>query len=351
MKKIFMLFFILTFFVSLFSEQLVEIVAEQEFIYFNNFYPANFNPDDPNSQPVFFTVHFNQIAPEPVVDFVIRVDVEVNGTPAWVELTSNPSSPIIEGSTFYLTNRDVISNSHVEFDYNGDYDALLNQIDDYVLETGRMPDGMYLFSFFVENMNGDVISNIENVTVEIQSPISISLITPGYPLGSFGPMSTMNQYPEFIWFSNLTEYTFDLYHIDENVTSAEDVEKLDKYYTETTNANSILYPSSALTLEDGQIYAWRVSAPLLSPGSAETYKSVFYSFQINLEEEEEEQIAEVMVTNFLNQLNTDDVTVLQNLLNSGYNISTIMWQGEEISVDELMDILNKIANGELEVLQ
>ena len=37
------------------------------------------------------------------------------------------------------------------------------------------------------------------------------------------------------------------------------------------------------------------------------------------------------------------------LLNSGYELEEIVWQGQTISVEELMEILQMIINGELEV--
>ncbi|MCF7793009.1 MAG: hypothetical protein K9N09_03740 [Candidatus Cloacimonetes bacterium] len=352
MKKIFILFFVFCFSV-MFAQSFdvnIELTTPMG-TYFNTFYPANFNPEEPDSQPEFFVMNFSTTASSPLEDYKIHVEVTRSDAQANVDLITNDFSPEIPVNPAFLrlTNRDIVNNDPVDFDNSGDYDDLLSDIEDFVLSSGRMPDGDYNFWFEVRDLNDNPLSDPVSTTITIQSPISISLITPGYPLGSFGPMNLMNQYPEFIWFSNLANYTFDLYHIDEEIESAEEIELLDKYYTTTTISNSIVYPGSAASLENSEIYAWRVSAPLSSPGSTETYQSVFYTFKIDMEEEDE--VEEVIVINFLNQLNTGDITVLQNLLNNGYNISTITWQGQEISVDELMNILNQLANGELDVLE
>lgn len=320
---------------------------------FNTFYPANFNPEEPYQQPIFFIMQFSTTANSPLEQYKIHVEVTfANESTANVDLITNDNSPVIPlyPETLTLTNQDVVNNDPVDFDNEGDYDDLLSDIEDFVLSSGRLPDGDYYFRFQVLDLNDVPLSAPVSTTISIQSPISISLITPGYPLGSFGPMSLMNPYPEFIWFSNLSEYTFDLYHLDEEIESPEDIELLEKYFSTTVNTTSFVYPNSAPLLEDGEIYAWRVSANLSSPGSQETIKSVFYTFQINMEEIDDE-VEETIVINFLNQLNTDDISILQNLLSNGYNISTITWQGEEISVNELMQILNQLTNGELELNQ
>ncbi len=351
MKKIFILLFIL--FCGISFTQAFEVNTELTTpmgTFFNTFYPANFNPESPQQQPIFFILNFNSTGTNPITDYKIHVEVTHADGQAVVDLITNdlsPEIPVMPG-LLSLTNQDVINNNPVEYDSSGDYDDLLSQIEDYVLATGRLPDGDYNFMFQVYDLDDNPISVPVSVTITIQSPISISLITPGYPLGGFGPMNLMNQFPEFIWFSNLGNYTLDLYHIDESIESAQEIELLEKYHTENDiPGNSFIYPASAPLLEQGEIYAWRVSAPLAVPGSNETYQSVFYTFQINMDQGN--QIEETIILNFLNQLNTDDIIALQNLLNSGYNISNVTWQGQQISVDDLMDILQQILDGELEV--
>ena len=318
---------------------------------FNTFYPANFNPATPDQQPIFFTMNFSTTAATPLEDYMIHVEVTHAEVTVYVDLFTIETSPIIPiyPASHQLNNRDIINNNPVDYGIYGDYDDLLSEIEDFVLESGRMPDGDYNFRFQVMDFQEHPLSEPVSTTIHIRSPIAISLITPGYPLGSLGPMNQMNQFPEFIWFSNLTDYTFELYHLYENVQSAEEIEALDVYFSTSCPVNSFSYPSSAPALEDGETYAWRVLADISSPGSFTTSSSVFYAFKIDMEEEG--GLDEVMLINFLNQLNCSDVQSIQNLLDNGYSVTTIWWEGRQITMDELVDILNRVANGELQLIE
>ena len=62
---------------------------------------------------------------------------------------------------------------------------------------------------------------------------------------------------------------------------------------------------------------------------------------------QEEEINNQILINFLTQLNIEELEELLALINNGYSIKNIFWQGTTISMDELNDILEQIANGEL----
>lgn len=338
--KFFLIFLLLPFFLFAQSYDMnIDIVTPMG-TYFNTFYPSDFNPEQPENQPIFFQITISQLTGFPISDFQIYIKLTWGGSEAEVWLTPEDTAlPMV------LTNRDVINNNPVGFDSSGNYDNVFNAIEDYVLQTGRMPDGNYFFLFRILDQSGNQISADKAVTIKIESPVSISLITPGTPLGGYLPMNLMNTNPEFIWFSNLANFSFQLYHIDENIDTAEDIEALQPYYEEILNSNTLIYPSSAPQLEDGESYAWRVSAPVVSPGVNSIIKSIFYTFNISLEKGS--PVDEIILMNFLNQINSDYIQVLLYWLNSGYNLSNITWQGQQISADELHNILNQILNGEL----
>ena len=56
-----------------------------------------------------------------------------------------------------------------------------------------------------------------------------------------------------------------------------------------------------------------------------------------------------ILVNFLKQLNIEGLEELIALINSGYDLKNIFWQGSTISMDELNDILEQIANGDLKI--
>ena len=63
--------------------------------------------------------------------------------------------------------------------------------------------------------------------------------------------------------------------------------------------------------------------------------------------DQEDEMNNQILINFLIQLNIEDLEELIALINSGYDIKNIFWQGSTISMDELNDILEQIANGDL----
>ncbi|MBL7148501.1 MAG: hypothetical protein ISS80_00330 [Candidatus Cloacimonetes bacterium] len=337
MKKLLSILFLLIV-VNLIAQVNIEVTPHN--VTYNLFYPAYFDPDHPELQPHLFRM---TLTTEVGGDFIIICVMEYqNYNPAEATLT-----PIIENfEGIYFTNSDIITS------IDGPYFTVVNNFDDFledigeaIEETGRLPDGTYVFTISAYAEGSSEPCDQEVVTVNIISPISISLITPGNPIG-LGPAPISDNYPNFIWFSNLFEYTIKVFEIDGEYTTPEEIELLDPYFEDLCTITSYLYPTDAPDLMIGRTYAWQVSADVLTPvGEEGSYKSIIYSFLISTDQEED--MNNQILINFLEQLSIEGLEELIALINSGYDVKNIFWQGSTISMDELNDILEQIANGDL----
>jgi len=347
MKKVF-LFIFLVFVALLHAQYPISINVYPTTRTYNIFYPAYFNPEEPENQPLIFTVNLS-FTGEPV-EYVIHGTMQWYDESAYATLT-----PIVQYVLpSHLTNQDIIITNEESdlFDVVQTFDDFIDAIEDQILETGRMPDGNYNFEVACyepghAGEEGYEVSNKEFATLTIRSPISISLITPGNPIG-LGPAPISDSYPNFIWFSNLIDYTIKVFEIDGEYTTPEEIELLEPYFEDRCSITSYIYPTEAPDLMIGGTYAWQVSADVLTPvGGEGSYKSIIYSFIISTDQEEE--MNNQILINFLEQLNIEGLEELIALINSGYNLKDIFWQGSTISMDELKDILEQINNGDLKI--
>ncbi|MCF7858031.1 MAG: hypothetical protein K9N07_01715 [Candidatus Cloacimonetes bacterium] len=310
---------------------------------YNILYPANFNPDEPEMQPILFNI---SIIGQPPDNAVLYCRMQWENEEA--EITLTPNTPGMWPAQ--LNSSLVINSNPPGFEVVQTFNDFLDGIDDILITSGRMPDGIYIFHIGIyesghEGEEDYLLSNPETALIIIRSPISISLITPGNPIG-LGVSVISSQNPNFIWFSNLNDYQLRLFEVEEMGGSAEEIEMQDPIFTEpniqTTNFS---YPASAPTLQFDKTYAWQISATVTSPNisSQTVYKSTLYLFKLS--NTESDAISYQILINFINQLDIDGVDEAISLLETGYRLDNIIWNGYEIPVEKLIEILEEISSG------
>lgn len=345
MKKI-LFFLIITTSISLFAQTPLILNVNPTHSTYNVLYPANFNPDEPDLQPDLFTITITGVAPSNAVLFCRMIWEDESA-----EITLTPNIPGQFPTS--LNSTEIINYDPNGFSVEQDFDDFLERIEDLIIDTGRMPDGSYIFNIgiYEEGHEGDIayqLSEPVTVVVVIRSPISISLITPGNPIG-LGVTNISEPYPNFVWFSNLTDYTIKIFELDEMYETIDDIEMLEPYFVEKNiGRTSFFYPPSAPEFVYGRTYAWQVSAKVVSPiMSAESvYKSTMYLFRLS-DSSAEEMSLQILI-NFLNQLDIEGVDEVIKLLETGYTIDNLIWQGKEIPFEDLMEILEDISSGKIE---
>jgi len=261
----------------------------------------------------------------------------------------NPPSGGVDCTRF--TNRDMINSGNSDFYTDGfDWDSILRDNDVFeqqLLETGRLPDGEYeLRLTWVEDDLTQPNPSV-SVFINIDSPTSILLISPGTPIG-LGSTSISDLYPTFVWYSNMESYTFRLYQLDDEFMTPDDIEQLDPYFEYiVANSTNLPYPSDAPSILENEIYAWQIMSEIETPfgSSTEMLKSDMYIF--NTFNDGEESMDNQVLMNFLYQLNLSNLDELMQLLESGYKFDTIVWKGREVTSDEIMELLREITTSDL----
>lgn len=356
------------FFFLLFSLFLISLQAQSvnlnitpSSIVYNYFYPAYLDPADPASQPFLFMLTATNTGAEDIADYEVHVAFKWRGNPlieaAIIKPQVNTEYEVFEsGETFQLTNRDIVISGSTGSFYNVEgleFDDILDanaEFKDLVLNLGYFPDGDYLFEVKLLDDTGLQISNTATFTFTIIAPTAISLISPGNPFG-LEPASLSDPYPYFLWFSNLSEFTLNLYEVDDLVDDPEEIPlQSDPIFSRGISGATVLsYPTSAYPLQYNTLYAWQVSAVVSSPitGAQSNLKSNFFIFKI-LPETMGDQ-ADQSVINFLEQLDIEELQELLQLFEAGYSLEVIYLNGEEVNVDHLNEILLKLNSGELQL--
>lgn len=339
MKKLIIFsFMMLVFYGNIFADFSMDMSPESAT--YNSLAPANFNPDHPELQPILFNLTINSD-----VDFKLICTLSYDDYPdAEIKLEPKYEPPY----NFTANNQDVVvSNSGQSeyFDIDADVSGFKNSLEDDTMETGKIPDGNYVFVIEAKDLDGNIIQTKE-FTLMIISPITISLVTPGNPLGS--PMlSIYTQYPNFVWFSNLTDYTLKIYELAEIITSFEEITtQYEPFFVKENIAEtSFAYPPSASSFSLGNYYAWYISAEAIAPSGTTTEQSIMYMFRF--EETEGLDMTEQKMINFLSQLGYQELQQVIGYLRGGYKISNLSWKGEQISPEELNQILDQFLNNEI----
>jgi hypothetical protein len=158
-----------------------------------------FDPAESYSQPILFNLrttipakHEQDMAEK--ADYTLHIDFFWNGNPlsgTTLEPVDYPSISNDFGKTFLVTNRDVITsedNRFYEADGDFSFDDIMDnnsQFKDFVLETGRLPDGNYRINIAlvpkdITLYDGDNTS----MNFSVRGIQSVRLISPGVFAGS-----------------------------------------------------------------------------------------------------------------------------------------------------------------------
>lgn len=322
---------------------------------YNVFYASFFDPATAESQPILFTVEIRNQG-EQSLSYYLIVDLLWNNTSLLSNQRVIANQPIEPGGFDLVTSRQIISDENNP-DFNAepdvDFDTVLSRnprFKNIVLSTGRFPDGSYTFTAQAfETGTDETLSGISSRSIEILSPVSIDLISPGVPLGN-QVTGIYETYPIFSWFSNLEEYRLNVFEVDSWNTTAEQIERSSPLYTVSTVMNNHPYPPDAPVLEPGKTYAWQVTGILTTPagtgGDSDVTKSPVFTFQI-IEPGQDNQ-ARLLVERLLRSLNIAGVDEAHSLLTAGYHPgTTIHFQGRDYPVEHLNVIISQIINREL----
>jgi len=167
----------------------------------------------------------------------------------------------------YFTNNEIQSASGPIISGNAKLESLIS----YVSQSGKMPNGKYLIHFTLES-NDEPIFIAPHKIIEIQSPVTLELLSPGGSLSDLSNSYTFSTVPLFTWYSDYCpscEYAIRVCEYNQNEhESLEDalvdwslvpMDQTEDYYSLGWDAHSFQYPSVGhIDLEVGKYYLWQI---------------------------------------------------------------------------------------------
>ena len=170
-------------------------------------------------------------------------------------------------------------------------DAILQSI----LASGRIAAGQYTFG--VQIMSGETDDELasDSKTIIVQSPVSISLESPGGALADTSNTLVYTTFPIFQWFAQsgsgfstfirVAEFVLGTHSSPEDAIEDQRVLPFDQTesWYQINNVNSFQYPlSGAYPLEEGKVYVWQIKKSIPTTAGEEDMLSAIYSFKIGV---------------------------------------------------------------------
>ena len=168
-------------------------------------------------------------------------------------------------------------------------DAILQSI----LATGQLADGEYTFEVEILSDNDQTLAS-DSRTILIQSPVSVTLESPGGLLSDTLDNNIYTTFPIFQWFSQpcsgcntfirVAQYNPEIHSSVEEAIEDQRVLPFDQSedWYPIDNINSYQYPpSDAYPLEEGNVYCWQVMMTTPTTSGTEEMMSSIFAFMIN----------------------------------------------------------------------
>ncbi len=256
-----------------------------------------------------------------------------------------------------------------------DFD-IIEGLQDAVTRTGKLIAGRYSFIIRLDVYSNGIPTGVsiddinpQNNILTISNPTTLEPIYPGVRVNQLDLPEIPTAFPYFIWQSDADRFNLFVYRVYENesiqdVLSREWVLRLENYpnqifqypsdteplfFDEETTGGKMGGSVGAIRLlEPGNTYYWYVEA-LIPTASAEDaiLKSDVYQFKIS--DKVGTEMDSDLILAYLRQILGDRYDeVMQNLL--GYDpTGTILLNGEEVQIDELVRLIGKLNRGEVNI--
>jgi len=234
---------------------------------------------------------------------ILSPSLGINNVQTIIEIETDPfelQAPLIldnrnlSGSTSTIYDMDSPPNS---IELNGNIIEILDpsQVDaiiQSVLTTGQIADGEYSFEVTILSENDQILAS-DSRTFLVQSPVSITLESPGGALSDTLDNVIYTTFPIFQWFSQtcngcntfirVAQYNPQVHSSVEDAIEDQRVlpfNQTEEWY-QIENVNSFQYPfSDAYPLEEGNVYCWQIKMSIPTTAGTEEMISTIAAFKI-----------------------------------------------------------------------
>ncbi len=249
-------------------------------------------------------------------------------------------------------------------------------IDNVVKNAGRLPAGIYnMVAGFQLLENGAPVGEVirqpsSSGQITVTNPTTLHLQFPGQSVASNEVMEIATRFPLFQWTSdigqNADRYNILVYEKSPDEETVQDVlskpaileirDYEDSFFQYPANTSPLLLSGEAAVvrpLEAGRTYYWQVESLIPTVSGIETIRSDVFRFKISDFVGSDDYNYGLQVISILEQLlGSQHGDALEALREEGFDPNgKIELDDQQISINELIDILNQIANGEARVTE
>ena len=248
-------------------------------------------------------------------------------------------------------------------------DDLLN-IQQQILQTGKLPNGNYVFTVSLKCATDDnIIYDSITKSIEAFEPTFLDLIAPGGSIQDTLSNTILTTNPLFTWnadYCSQCDYGIRVCQYNPNLhASLSDAindnsmlpsnQSFDFY--PLTNNQSFVYPTNdAFDLIPGNLYVWQINRSYQTTLGTQENKSPIFVFKVYSSDDN-------IIDSSSNDLYAD---LLNQLLGTQYNQlfgnagelkgfsikgNTILLNNEEVPISVLYEIINQLDNGDLEIIE
>lgn len=352
-------------------------IFEYATYYVNSF---DLNTGATNVQIFRYQLISSQYPVEVKVNFrasMVSPSLGINSEQTIIEIQTDPfvlSAPLL------LDNRDISSETSIIYDQASppnsieltgsviesldpmQADAILQS----VMTTGKIADGDYTFSIQILSSDDQILAS-DAKTINIQSPVSITLESPAGALSDTTDNTIYTNFPIFQWFSQpcngcesyirIAQFHQQQHNSPEDAIEDQRVLPFDQgedWYL-LSAANSFQYPlTGAYPLEAGNVYCWQIMIKMPTTSGYEEMTSSISAFKIGVSGEinNSSMISNPFLVTLKNTLGDDQYNAL---FGSGNELQDFIPTGQMeingVSVDEssINYVLNQIQSSSLQI--
>ena len=304
------------------------------------------------------------------IDFSIKVQIPDIGINSYTQLSSgkfkitNVLGPLHFRNTDLNLSNTSIGSANIEvINFSIDENNIdIDQLSSSVLQTGKIPNGSYMFDFKLLDSQNNIIDT-EIKTIDVYEPSFLELISPGGEVSDTLETSIFSSYPVFSWnsdFCSACSYGIRISEYDPaqhsnlsdaiNDISSFPLDQSDGFYELPQNINVFQYPvSNAADLEMGKLYAWQIKRSYeTTVGDNDDFSPVFVFKILSPDDIASEDSNEVDVLELIKSL------VGESKYNQlfgpggqleGYFVYSMTLNGTEVNEEGLRPIARDIGDG------
>ncbi len=225
-----------------------------------------------------------------------------------------------------------------------------------LLSSMKLPVGHYVLEGF---LIGENVDSQSDDYFDIINPSFVELITPGGETGSGFKEEVYTEYPLFQWNGNGNQYQVVVFEKKFALQSLDNILNMNpNWRSDRLETYNVQYPqvgeegNFVIPLEFGTTYYWLVRMFVNTSAGEEIIDSEIWEFRLvdpTTLGDEQGAIARNQLIEFLRDLIGDKADELAKQLGD-YNVRSINVNGQEISLDDLYQLINQYRLKDIEVV-